>query len=65
MAHVSIRHAEPDDYEALHRIFSCPRVIEVTPQLPLPSAEIWRRVVGKSVPPSGSGPNPLGLVSSQ
>ena len=43
MAHVSIRHAEPDDYEALHRIFSCPRVIEGTLQLPLPSAEMWRK----------------------
>jgi L-phenylalanine/L-methionine N-acetyltransferase len=43
MAQVSIRHAEPDDYEALHRIFSCPRVIEGTLQLPLPSAEMWRK----------------------
>jgi hypothetical protein len=43
MAHVSIRHAEPDDYEALHRIFSGPRVIEGTMQLPLPSAEMWRK----------------------
>ena len=43
MAHVSIRHAEPDDYEALHRIFSGPRVIEGTLQLPLPSAEMWRK----------------------
>jgi putative acetyltransferase len=43
MAQVSIRHAEPDDYEALHRIFSYPRVIEGTLQLPLPSAEMWRK----------------------
>ncbi len=30
MAHVSIRHAEPEDCEALHQIFSGPRVIEGT-----------------------------------
>ncbi len=43
MGHVSIRHAEPDDYEAIHRIFSGSRVIEGTLQLPLPSAEMWRK----------------------
>ncbi len=36
-------HAEPEDYEALHRIFSGSRVIEGTVRLPLPSAEIWRK----------------------
>jgi L-phenylalanine/L-methionine N-acetyltransferase len=40
---IVIRHAEPDDYEAIHRIFSGPRVIEDTLQLPLPSAEMWRK----------------------
>ena len=40
---ITIRHAEPDDYEALHRIFSGSRVIEGTLQLPLPSAEMWRK----------------------
>ena len=40
---IVIRHAEPDDYEELHRIFSGPRVIEGTLQLPLPSAEMWRK----------------------
>ncbi len=40
---IVIRHAEPDDYEAIHRIFSGPRVIEGTLQLPLPSAEMWRK----------------------
>jgi L-phenylalanine/L-methionine N-acetyltransferase len=40
---IVIRHAEPDDYEALHRIFSGSRVIEGTLQLPLPSAEMWRK----------------------
>ena len=43
MVEVSVRHAEPDDYEALHKIFSGPRVIEGTLQLPLPSAEMWRK----------------------
>ena len=43
MGHVSIRHAEPDDCEAIHRIFSGARVIEGTLQLPLPSAELWRK----------------------
>jgi putative acetyltransferase len=39
---IVIRHAEPDDYKALHRIFSGPRAIEGTLQLPLPSAHMWR-----------------------
>jgi putative acetyltransferase len=43
MVQVSIRHAESYDYEAIHRIFSGPRVIESTLQLPLPSAEVWRK----------------------
>jgi len=43
LGQVSIRHAEPADAEALHRIFSGPRVIEGTLQLPLPSAEVSRK----------------------
>ena len=39
---ITIRHAEPDDFEALHRIFSGPRVIEGTLQLPFPTREMWR-----------------------
>jgi putative acetyltransferase len=39
---IVIRHAEPDDYEALHRIFSAPKVIRGTLQLPFPSRERWR-----------------------
>jgi hypothetical protein len=34
---ITIRHAEPDDYEALHRIFSGPRVMADTLQLPFPT----------------------------
>lgn len=41
--HVTIRRTEPDDYGALQRVFSGPRAIAGTLQLPLPSAEIWRR----------------------
>ncbi len=40
---IVIRHAEPDDHEALRRIFSGLRVIEGTLQFPLPSAEMWRK----------------------
>jgi len=43
MAQVIVRHAEPDDYQALHRIFSGPKAIAGTMQLPLPSAEAWRK----------------------
>jgi putative acetyltransferase len=43
MAQVSVRHAEPGDYEALHRIFSGPKAVAGTLQLPFPSAETWRR----------------------
>lgn len=40
---ISIRRAEPEDYEALHRIFSAPKAIRGTLQLPFPSRERWRR----------------------
>jgi len=40
---VTVRHTEPDDYRALHRIFSGPRAIAGTLQMPLPSAEMWRK----------------------
>jgi L-phenylalanine/L-methionine N-acetyltransferase len=40
---ITVRSAEPDDYEALHKIFSGRRAIEGTLQLPLPSGEEWRR----------------------
>ena len=51
MVHVSVRHAEPDDYEAMHRIMSAPRVAAGTLQLPLQSAEAWRRRLAE--PPDG------------
>lgn len=40
---ITVRHAEPDDYESLHRIFSSPKAIAGTLQLPLPSAQTWRK----------------------
>lgn len=40
---VTVRHAEPEDYIAVHRISSGPEVIKGTLQLPFPSAETWRK----------------------
>jgi putative acetyltransferase len=51
MAQVSVRHAEPEDYEALHRIFSGPKAVAGTLQLPFPSAEAWRKRLAE--PPEG------------
>jgi putative acetyltransferase len=39
---ITIRHAEPGDADALHRIFSGPQVIAGTLQLPFPTRERWR-----------------------
>lgn len=51
MPHVSVRHAEPDDYEAAHRIMSAPGVGAGTLQLPLQPAEAWRKRLAD--PPEG------------
>jgi putative acetyltransferase len=48
---ITVRRTEPDDHEALQRVFSGPRVISGTLQLPLPSAEMWRKRL--SEPPEG------------
>jgi putative acetyltransferase len=48
---VIVRRAEPGDYEALQRIFSGPRAIAGTLQLPFPSAEMWRKRLTE--PPEG------------
>jgi L-phenylalanine/L-methionine N-acetyltransferase len=45
--HVTVRRTEPDDHETLQRIFSGPRVIAGTLQLPFPSAEMWRRRISE------------------
>lgn len=46
---ISIRRAEPDDYEALHQIFSGQKVVWGTLQLPFPSLEIWRKRLAEPV----------------
>lgn len=38
-----IRSAEPDDYAAVHEIYTGPRAIAGTLQLPYSSPELWRR----------------------
>ena len=48
---ITIRHIELSDYEALHKIFSGPKVIWGTLQLPFPSAEMWRKRLAE--PPEG------------
>jgi len=40
---ISIRHAEPSDYEALRQVLAGPKAIWGTLQLPFPSAEQWRK----------------------
>jgi L-phenylalanine/L-methionine N-acetyltransferase len=39
---ITVRHSEPEDYKALHRIFSGPQAIAGTLQMPLPRAQTWR-----------------------
>jgi putative acetyltransferase len=46
-----IRRAEPSDYEAVCRIFSGPKAVWGTLQLPFPSAEAWRTRLAE--PPEG------------
>ncbi len=48
---IIVRHAEPEDYEAMHRIMSSPKVAAGTLQLPLQSAEAWRKRLAE--PPEG------------
>ena len=48
---IIIRHTEPDDYRALHEIFSGPKVVAGTLQMPLPPRELWRKRL--SEPPEG------------
>ena len=48
---ITVRHTEPGDYEALHRIMSGPKAAHGTLQLPFPSAETWRKRLAE--PPEG------------
>lgn len=40
---ITVRHTEPSDFRALHKIFLQPRAVHGTAQLPFPSAESWRK----------------------
>jgi L-phenylalanine/L-methionine N-acetyltransferase len=48
---ITIRRTEPTDYEAIYRIFSGPKVVWGTLQLPYPSLETWRKRLAE--PPEG------------
>ncbi len=48
---ITIRRAEPSDYEALFRAFSTPRAVWGTLQVPYPSKEVWRKRLAE--PPAG------------
>jgi putative acetyltransferase len=55
---ISIRHIEPGDYESMQQIYSGPKVVWGTLQLPYASAEMWRKRLAE--PPPGL----FGLVAS-
>ena len=40
---LTIRHAEPDDYRAVQKVFAGPKAVAGTLQLPFPSSELWRK----------------------
>lgn len=44
---VTIRRLEPNDYEAMQKIFAGPKVVWGTLQLPYPSIEIWRNRIAE------------------
>jgi len=44
---ITIRHAEPDDAEALHRIYSGPLAVRGTLQLPMTRQSLWRERLEK------------------
>ena len=48
---LTIRRVEPSDYEALAKIFTYPRVVWGTLQLPYPSVDAWRKKLAE--PPEG------------
>jgi putative acetyltransferase len=48
---ITIRHIEPSDFEALHKIFSGPKAVWGVLQIPFPSAEMWRKRLAE--PPEG------------
>jgi putative acetyltransferase len=48
---ITIRRAEPSDYEAIARILTYPKVIWGTLQVPFPSFDQWRKKIAE--PPEG------------
>ncbi len=40
---ITVRRAEPNDYEAVQRVFAGPKAVWGTLQVPFPSAEHWRK----------------------
>lgn len=40
---ITIRRAEPGDYQAVHKIFCGPKAVWGTLQIPFPSVEMWRK----------------------
>jgi L-phenylalanine/L-methionine N-acetyltransferase len=48
---ITIRRAEPSDYEAVARVYSGPKAIWGTLQIPFPSFEQWRKRLAE--PPEG------------
>jgi L-phenylalanine/L-methionine N-acetyltransferase len=40
---IIIRHSEPGDYEAVHKVYAGSKAIWGTLQLPFPAAELWRK----------------------
>src|SRR5512133_2317995 len=48
---ITIRHAEPDDYASIAAIYAQPRAAAGTLQIPLQSAEVWRKRLGAMSPP--------------
>lgn len=48
---ISIRRTEPGDYEAVARVFSGPKAVWGTFQVPFPSVENWRKKLAE--PPPG------------
>ncbi|MGI9289471.1 MAG: GNAT family N-acetyltransferase [Pseudomonadales bacterium] len=47
---IIIRHAEPNDYQALHLIYSQPIACAGTLQLPYVSAEVWKKRLADDCP---------------
>ena len=48
----TVRRAEPDDYKSIYQVWTGPKAIWGTLQLPFPSAEIWRKRLAE--PPEGT-----------